>query len=87
MSNFNISAWSEVCADFMKIGLQAKFQQNEHLARYLKNTGVTKLVEANPRDKFWGVGLSLWDDKIWNPDNWTGKNMLGLLLEEIRKKL
>ena len=87
VKNFNISAWNEVCVDFMKTGLHAKFHQNDHLARFLKNTGDTKLVEANPRDKYWGVGLSLQDDKIWSPDNWAGKNTLGLLLEEIRKTL
>ena len=87
IQNFDRSAWREVCKDFMKKGLQAKFDQNEHLATFLKDTGATKLVEANPHDKYWGVGLSLRNTAIWDSTKWEGSNNLGSLLEDIRNNI
>ena len=71
----------------MKKGLSAKFRQNPSLAKYLKDTGNTVLVEANPHDTYWGVGLSLTSMDIWNPEKWRGKNTLGVLLQQIRDVL
>ena len=87
IQNFDRHAWREVCIDFMKKGLHAKFNQNEHLATFLKETGATKLVEANPHDKYWGVGLSLRDTAIWDSTKWEGSNTLGSLLEDIRNNI
>ena len=68
---FHKDSWNGVCDAFMKSGLEV-------------STGSTKLVEANPHDQYWGVGLDLHDSKIWDPMSWAGKNTLGKLLEDIR---
>ena len=39
----------------MKVGLQAKFDQNLKLKQFLLDTGTTILVDANPKDKYWGA--------------------------------
>ena len=86
MKGFDEDSWSSVCDGFMKSGLEAKFHQNQELMKFLKDTGNTKLVEANPHDQYWGAGLAIHDNKIWEQKNWAGKNTLGKLLEDIRRE-
>ena len=60
----------------MKLVLRAKFSQHTHLMQLLLDTGGAQLVEDSPHDAFWGIGR-----------DGTGKNQLGLLLQEIRADL
>ncbi|MFT4251037.1 MAG: NADAR domain-containing protein [Caulobacter sp.] len=50
-------------------------------------TGEAMLVEANPRDWIWGVGLSADDPAVHRPDDWKGENLLGRILTDVRRKL
>ena len=79
--------WTQQCQDIVRIGLRAKFTQNQDLRDQLLATGTKVLAEANPNDGFWGVGLRLSDPAIHEEKNWKGKNILGKLLAEIRKDL
>ena len=81
--------WKDCCQEVMKTGLQAKFTQNEHLKDYLLSTGNNQLVEGNPKDSYWGAGLSIHHPKIWEKNGWVGKatNHLGRLLHEIRLEI
>lgn len=65
----------------------AKFSQYPELKTYLLGTGDRILVEASPVDKIWGVGLAKDDDKIHNPNNWQGLNLLGFALMQVRDEL
>jgi predicted NAD-dependent protein-ADP-ribosyltransferase YbiA (DUF1768 family) len=65
--------WESAKDDIMRKALQAKFTQNADLKKLLKETGNRKIIEASPKDAYWG----------WGRDK-KGKNMLGLLLEEFR---
>lgn len=65
----------------------AKFSQYPGLKTYLLGTGDRILVEASPVDKIWGVGLAKDDDKIHNPNNWQGLNLLGFALMQVRDEL
>lgn len=65
--------WESAKDDIMRKALQAKFTQNADLKKLLKDTGNRKIIEASPKDAYWG----------WGRDK-KGKNMLGLLLEGIR---
>ena len=87
VKNFDLDQWRSVCDTIMRTGLSAKFLANDSLASFLKCTGDQRLVEANPHDKYWGVGLSLQDEDVWNSAHWKGKNVLGKLLEEVRSAL
>ena len=85
ISNFQMETWSDIRNTYMEKGLSAKFSQNPELRQALEDTGSKTLVEANPKDKYWGAGLSLECEEVWEPHNWKGKNMLGKLLVELRQ--
>ena len=67
--------WEDVKVGIMRALLRSKFAHPE-LREQLLDTGTAPLVEINTwRDTFWGVYQG------------RGKNMLGLLLEEVRAEL
>ena len=68
--------WFSVSVDVMAKAVLAKFTQNEALKELLLSTGEHPLVQVKPSDAFWGTG-----------QNSTGKNMLGVLLMELRTAL
>lgn len=70
------SDWNLVKEDVMMTALRAKFTQNAKLKHLLLSTGTAELVEASPRDSYWGEGR---DGK--------GQNRLGKLLMELRNEL
>lgn len=71
--------WSKVKFDRMRGVLYAKFTQHPELKEILLATGDARLVESatvdNPVNRLWGE------------INGKGKNMLGVLLMELREKL
>ena len=67
--------WEAVKLDVMRKGLAAKFAIPDLRARLIA-TGEARLIEAAPRDYFWGAGAK-----------GTGKNWLGVLLMELRVNL
>lgn len=87
VANFNEKIWNEKRFDIVVTGNLAKFSQHAELKAFLLNTGNRVLVEASPYDKIWGVGLSKDDDKIANPLQWNGLNLLGFALMDVRDKL
>ena len=71
----------------MKDALIAKYTQNSNLGKFLKDTGESLLVEANPNDSYWGAELSLSNPDIWIQEKWLGKNTLGSILQQVRETL
>ena len=72
--------------DVMKNAVRLKFLQNPQLCDVLKSSS-GQLVEANPYDTVWGVGLSFKDGQIWDETTWKGTNWLGEILGEVRMEL
>lgn len=70
------SDWDNIRIDVMRKALLAKFSQHESLKNLLLKTNNATIIEASPRDYFWGIGK----------DN-SGQNWLGKLLMEIRAHL
>ena len=68
--------WEESKDEIMKRILTLKVEQHEDVRDILLETGDTELIEAAPRDYYWGVGAT-----------GTGQNKLGLLWMEVRKEL
>ncbi len=66
---------------------RAKFSQNPGLRKKLLATGDAILVEANPRDQVWGVGLEARAPEIQDPRQWRGENLLGQILMQVRAEL
>ena len=64
-----------------------KFSQNSDLRETLLNTGNTTIVEANRFDSDYGIGLSLADHRLWEPENWKAENLMGKALMAVRDAL
>jgi ribA/ribD-fused uncharacterized protein len=72
--------WDEVKYDMMTCALMSKFYNNRELRFKLIATGDIRIVEGNNWcDSYWGVCSCPKCDKI------EGKNMLGVLLMDIRE--
>ena len=87
IKGFKVKEWNEVRDQYMQVGVSAKFEQNSDLAQLLKGTGTAALVEANRSDTYWGAGISLESEDLWNPSKWKGKNKLGTMLKELRDSM
>lgn len=87
VSNYDDAVWSRLRGPMMRRGLRAKFQQNPELMEKLLATGNMVLAECAPRDKIWGIGLTVDDARIQDPQQWKGQNLLGTVLMEVRSDL
>ena len=87
VKNFDDSKWSKVCYEIMYLINYEKYFQNTHLKNILLNTGDKMIIEANPKDTRWGIGLSAKDDRVLDESQWQGENLLGKVLMELRKDL
>ena len=85
VSNFVGQAWVNESEKIATDACLAKFTQNGELKRALLETGSKTLAEAS-YDKQWGVGLSL-DDEALLDGPWTGNNLLGKVLMNVREHL
>jgi ribA/ribD-fused uncharacterized protein len=68
--------WEVVQDDVMRAAVRAKFQQHAELRAVLLATGDATIVEHTAKDSYWGDG-----------GDGTGKNMLGMILMEVRAEL
>jgi hypothetical protein len=71
--------WAQIKYDRMREVLRAKFAQHEDLKELLLSTGNARLVEA-------GRVVNI-VNTTWGEVNGKGKNMLGILLMEVRDQL
>jgi len=74
-----VPEWSQTKYDRMRKVLHAKFTQHEDLRELLLSTGTARLVES-------GTEANL-VNRTWGEVNGKGKNMLGVLLTELRAEL
>jgi diaminohydroxyphosphoribosylaminopyrimidine deaminase/5-amino-6-(5-phosphoribosylamino)uracil reductase len=68
--------WERVKVDVMRTALRAKFTQHAAARELLLATGRARLVENSPNDFVWGNGR-----------DGSGRNLLGVLLAELRDEL
>lgn len=71
--------WSKTKFDRMRAVLRAKFSQHEDLKAALVSTGTCRLIESATVDNE--------VNRLWGEVNGKGKNMLGVLLMELREEL
>ena len=81
------SVWAGKRQMIVVRGLLAKFSQNEELKQKLLHTDDAILVECAGSDKIWACGIRLNDDRRRDAANWTGMNILGFALMEVRDML
>lgn len=84
---FDAEVWNQVARRVVYEGCKLKFTQNAGAYQALVATRGTKLVEASPTDRIWGVGLAESDDRILDPGAWRGTNWLGEVLTCLRDDL
>lgn len=68
--------WEAVKDDLMRRAVLKKFETHEEIRAVLLATGDEKLIEKTSDDTYWGCGT-----------DGTGKNMLGIILMEVRAAL
>jgi N-glycosidase YbiA len=68
--------WDRVKDDAMRRGVLRKFETHADIRAILLGTGDEEIVEAAPRDRYWGCGA-----------DGTGLNRLGQILVEVREAL
>lgn len=84
---FDETLWEQHRFDIVVKGNIGKFQQNIRLKEFLLYTGDRILVEASPRDKIWGIGLTEKNPAASHPKDWPGLNLLGFALMKVRATL
>ncbi|MEW9531806.1 NADAR family protein [Microbispora sp. NPDC049125] len=84
---FDEQVWNAHRFDVVVRGTIAKFEQHPELRRFLLATRNRVLVEASPRDRIWGIGLTATDDRAASPATWQGLNLLGFALMAARDAL
>lgn len=67
------SDWDRVKDDIMRLAVLEKFKQNDDVRHILLSTGSSWLIEHTRNDNYWVDG-----------GDGSGKNMLGIILMEIR---
>ncbi|MBE9205545.1 NADAR family protein [Nostoc sp. LEGE 06077] len=65
--------WEQVKDNLMKKAVLSKFEAHTDIREILLNTGNSEIVENSPIDYYWGCGA-----------DGSGKNMLGIILMEVR---
>ncbi|MEA5552116.1 NADAR family protein [Anabaena cylindrica UHCC 0172] len=70
------SDWEQVKDNIMRKALLCKFSSHADIREILLATGNEELVENSPIDYYWGCG-----------SDGSGKNMLGIILMEVRETI
>ena len=84
IQGFDEDKWNQHKFEIVKRGNVHKFNQNDRLREFLLSTNDDVIVEANPADKIWGIGLAEDASTLENPHAWNGSNLLGFALMEVR---
>ena len=86
IKGFDEVQWRSEAQQIMETGLRAKFSQNQYLAKTLLETGTKHILEAST-DPYWGAGVTLHSDQLFESRAWTGENVLGKALMKVRSDL
>lgn len=84
---YNDTVWKGLRQVVAMRALVEKFAQNPKLLEQLKDTDGCYLVECAKSDRHWACGISLYDEARFDINNWTGSNILGFALMEVRQML
>lgn len=87
VQRYDENVWNGVRQIIVYEGLTAKFSQNGNLKAKLLETKDAILAECAVRDKIWGIGLSMTDERRFDKDKWKGQNLLGYALMLVREHL
>ena len=86
ISNYNHDTWKREAKTRCEEGIKAKFFQNSNLRDYLISTGDKKIAECCG-NKFWGMGIPLYEEDCLNQSKWSQQGLLGEILVNIRTNI
>ena len=84
VKNYEDVLWNGMRQLIVYQGLLEKFQHNMELKERLLATQNHILAECAVQDRIWGIGLSMKDERRFDPDQWKGQNLLGFSLMMVR---
>ena len=87
VQHFDEEIWKEKREVIVHKGVLQKFLQNPELAEKLVETGEQTIAECAVKDRIWGIGLSMRDEKRFCVDKWKGQNLLGKILMQVRVEI
>jgi ribA/ribD-fused uncharacterized protein len=86
VKNYDNKVWISHAENIMFRANLAKFEQNKEAREVLLASGEKSLAEST-LNKLWGTGLRLSDPDALEKSKWKGKNLMGKILEKVRKDL
>ena len=84
---FDEAVWVLFREGVVYAGNHARFAQNPDQCELLFATRGTRLVEASPHDRVWGIGLAADDPRAQDRSQWLRLNLLGEALTQVREAL
>jgi ribA/ribD-fused uncharacterized protein len=86
IKNYKHSVWLQHVENTLFTANQAKYSQNQSAKAALLATGNKVLGEASS-NKLYGTGIGLFSKDTTDCSKWTGKNLMGKILSDIRDRL
>ena len=87
VQNFDQELWDKQKFEIVYEANLAKYKQNPELQEKLLATGDKIIAEAADYDPIWGIGLSCDNPDLLDESKWTGQNLLGQVLMQVRTAL
>lgn len=89
VAGYDDARWEAVRYGYMLKPNFERFSQDKELNALLTDPKYDGLefVEASPYDRIWGIGLAQDDPAIDDKINWKGRNLLGQVITEVRKRI
>jgi len=85
VKNFEQDVWDMFKFEIVVKGNKLKLEQNDDI--HLEAMGYDLFVEASPYDLIWGIGISEDDEDRKDQTKWRGLNLLGLAIEEAKRRI
>ena len=86
LKGYKDSVWKQNAKEITMTCNREKIYSYPQLQEYLLQTGDRQLGEATP-DPLFGIGLHIGDPNVENTREWSGKNLMGGILTELRSEL
>lgn len=87
--NYDKESWNRIKYDVMLNIELEKYKQNDALRKELlsKKFDDKTFAYCNVIDKYWGIGIGLYNVDKYNSKAWTGENNYGKILNTVRNIL
>ena len=85
ITNFDEKEWETRASQVLHEANTAKFEQLPGAKQALLSTDTARIGEAT-MDPIFGIGLKITDKAALDCSKWTGKNIFGMVLEQIRSE-